>query len=216
MRVILRSLIMLSLLSAPCLRAGGGGGDDAESLVSKIQKKYDSAKNATITFTESIQFGATKIEQNFRGTLVVRKGNKYRVEMERQTVVTDGKSIWSFNKTTNQLFVDRYEEDPRTISPDKVLVSLPDRYTPAILGKEILGKKETTIVKLLPREEDSHIRGIKVWVDTDQWIMRKVQVVDASDNQYTYTADETTFDTGVPDSLFSFSPPPGASVIDLR
>src|SRR6266404_4974606 len=99
----MRNLIIVALsclAGLPCLAKE----DRADEIIAKLQKKYDSVNDVTITFTEHVQFGATKIEQSFSGTLCVKKGKKYRVEMEEQTIVTDGQTVWSFNKTTKQLF----------------------------------------------------------------------------------------------------------------
>ena len=57
---------------------------------------------------------------------------------------------------------------------------------------------------------------MKIWVDDDGALMRKIQVFDASENTVTYELDEVTLNTGVADSRFEFTPPPKAEVIDLR
>ena len=74
----MRNLIIVALsclAGLPCLAKE----DRADEIIAKLQKKYDSVNDVTITFTEHVQFGATKIEQSFSGTLFVKKGKKYRV-----------------------------------------------------------------------------------------------------------------------------------------
>src|ERR1700741_252727 len=127
-------------------------GDDADAVISKLQKKYDTVNDASIAFTQSVQFAVTKNEQSFSGTLLMKKGNKYRIEMEEQTIVTDGVCVWSFNKINNQVFSNKYQEDPKSFSPDKVLTNLPEKYSSTWLGKEKLGGQDLTIVKLVPKQ----------------------------------------------------------------
>ena len=192
------------------------GGDSAEDLISRLQKKYDSIRDASVTFTQNTVFGVTHAEQTLTGRLLMKKGNKYRIETESQTTVTDGKSVWSYARVNNQVLIDTYKDDPRSFSPDKILVNVPNNYTSIVLGKEKIEGKETTIVKLTPKSVKSNLKWMKVWVDTDDWLMIKVQIFDISDNLTSYTISGTKLNTGIADSQFQFEVPRDVEVIDLR
>ncbi|MBI4548611.1 MAG: outer membrane lipoprotein chaperone LolA [Ignavibacteriae bacterium] len=189
--------------------------EDAERIISKLQNKYDSIRDASVTFTQDVVFGVTKAEQTFTGSLLMKKGNKYRIEFEEQTIVTDGKSVWSYTKANNQVLIDRYKENPNTFSPDKVLVNVPKNYTATVLGKESIQKRETTILKLLPRHDKVNLKWMKVWVDKD-WLMRKIQVLDLGDNLTTYHIEAIQLNVGLAETHFQFLPPPDVEIIDLR
>ena len=120
-------------------------GDDPTTIVSRMQKRYDKIEDATIVFQQHIVFGVMNNEQEFSGTLVLKKGNQYRIELEDQTIVTDGKSVWSYSKSNNQVLIDKFHDDPKSLSPDRLLVKVPDEYQTTILGKETIGKHETLI-----------------------------------------------------------------------
>ena len=205
-------LPVLAVLSV--LRVAAG--DDAQDVLSRLQERYKSVNDASVTFSQHVLFGVTKSENSFRGTFVMKKGNKYRIELEEQTVVTDGKSLWSYSKENNQVIINAYREDPKSFSPDKVLVTAPTDYVATIVGKEPYGKRQTTILKLIPKAKRSSLRWLKVWVDDDGALMRRIQVFDASENTVTYDLDEIKLNSGIADSQFVFAPPPQAEVIDLR
>jgi chaperone LolA len=203
---------VLLMIALPC-RAGG---DDAAEIIAKLQHKYDGLTDATISFTQEMQFAVTKNEQSFSGKLWMKRGNRYRIELEEQTIVTDGVSVWSLNKPNNQLFIDKYRDDPKSLSPERVLTRLPETYTPALVGKEKTGEEELTIVKLVPKVKNSAVKWMKVWIDTDRWLMRKAQICDAGENLATYRVVEMKINTGLPDAQFTFTPPATVEVIDLR
>ena len=196
--------------------AAFAGGDEPSAIIERLQKKYDGVKDASVTFSEEVTFGATQSRASFAGTLLLRKGGKYRVETGQETIVTDGASIWSYNKSTHQLFIDKYHDDPLAVSPDKVLVNVSGRYSAATVGTEGEGKAALTVLKLIPKERKSRIRWMKVWVDTDEWLLRKVQLFDLGENLTTYAVNAARLNAGVPDSAFTFPTPAGADVIDLR
>ncbi len=210
------------LLSASALVAllvsvhRASGDDDADAIIAKVQKKYESVQDASVAFVRHVQFGAMKAEQEFKGTLLMKRGNKYRIEMEDQTIVTDGQSVWSFNKVNRQVLIDRYKDDPNALSPDRVLVNVPERYTATLLGTENVGDRETSVLKLIPRSGKSSTQWMKVWVDRDDWLMRRIQVLDVSENLTTYDVTAISLNPGIADSVFQFNAPPGVDVIDLR
>jgi len=191
-------------------------GDDAGTIIKKLQKKYDGIRDASVTFSQHVQFGVTKSEQTFSGKFSMKKGNKYRIEMDQQTIITDGKSVWSFNKINNQVLIDKYKEDPKSFSPDKVLVNVPGNYNSVLLGKEKSGEQEVSILKLTPKNEKLNLKWMKIWVDNDDWLMKKIQILDISDNLMTYTLNEIKINSDIADSAFQFVSPDSINVIDLR
>lgn len=191
-------------------------GDDVDKIVKKLEKRYDSIRDASIIFTQSIEFGVTKAKQTFDGIFIMKKGNKYRIEMEQQTIVTDGKSVWMFNNLNNQLLIDKYKEDPASFPPDKVLVNVPMNYNAVLLGNEKIDDKEVSIVKFTPKNEKLKIKWMKVWIEDEQWLMKKIQILDAGNNLITYLVKEVKINTGIPESQFQYTAPEDVEVIDLR
>jgi outer membrane lipoprotein carrier protein len=190
--------------------------DDVLTIVSKLQKRYDAIRDVSVVFTQNVRFGVTKSEQTFNGKLFMKRGNKYRIELEQQTIVTDGNSVWSYTKGNNQVLIDNYKDDLKSFSPDKILVNVPNNYYSTLLGKERLGSRETSILKLVPKDDKSNLKWMKVWVDQDEWLMRKIQVLDVSDNLTTYLIEKIKLNSGLVDSLFQFEIPTDVEVIDLR
>src|SRR5258707_12150223 len=71
-------------------------GDEAESLLKQLEKKYDTINDATVVFSQHVLYGVTKAEQSFTGRFIMRKGNKNCIELKDQTIATDGKYVCPF------------------------------------------------------------------------------------------------------------------------
>jgi len=196
--------------------AGSATGQETEKILDKLQKKYDSIHDASVAFTQKVEFGVMKSVQTFSGKFIMKKGNKFRVETEDQTIVTDGKSVWTYTRASNQVMIDTYKEDPKSFSPDKVLTNIPKNYTATALGTEKVGEEKTSILKLIPKDKKANLKWMKIWVDNDEWLMRKLQLLDVSDNLTTYLISDIKLNEGVTDAQVQFVPPDSVEVIDLR
>lgn len=185
-------------------------------ITGKLQQKYETIQDATARFTQHVKFGFSQIEQDFVGTLTMKKPNKYRVESEQQTFVTDGTTVWAYSPANKQVLIDRYKENQNTLSPDQFLLHLPANYYATLLGTEKSGDVRHVTLKLVPKDDQSFVKSMKVTIDEGSWIVRKVEIVDVNDTETTYTVQDVKVNTHVRDSLFTFTPPRGTEVVDLR
>ncbi len=189
---------------------------NAEDILKKAEKKYNTIKDVFIEFTQTSVFGVSKIENKFEGKLWMKKNNRYKIELENQTIVTDGKTVWSYYPLNKQVVIDDYKDDPDSFSPDRIMVNVPRNYNAIYIGTEKIQGKNTLILKLTPKDEKSLLKSMKVWFNKDDYLIEKVEVIDISDNITTYLSKTTSLNTGLKDSLFQFTIPDGVEVLDLR
>ncbi len=189
---------------------------EAQEMLENVKDKYDSIKDAEFKFSQRTKFAVSKKEQTVRGTLVIKKGNKYRVETGKNTIVTDGATVWSYSAATKQVLIDHYKENERSLTPEKILSAAPKDYTPSSAGSEKIGKVQTRILKLVPKSEDSMVGTMKLWVDESTWLIKKAEIVDDNGKETLYTVLEARINIGIPDSRFTFQIPSGVEAVDLR
>ena len=189
---------------------------NAEEVLENVRKHYETVKDAELRFTEKVRFPMAKIEQQISGTLFVKKNNKYRVELDDQVIVTDGQTLWSYSASNNQVIIDRFKQDAQSLSPEKILVGTPENFTATLVGEEKLAGSEATILKLVPKDEQSFIHSLRLWIDEKEWMIRQVEIVDVSEKQTTYAVLELRTNTGLQDSRFVYRIPEGVDVVDLR
>lgn len=207
------ALFMLPLFVAPSVMPAL---QNAEEVLENVRKHYETVKDAELRFTEKVRFPMAKIEQQISGTLFVKKNNKYRVELDDQVIVTDGQTLWSYSASNNQVIIDRFKQDAQSLSPEKILVGTPENFTATLVGEETLAGSQATILKLVPKDEQSFIHSLRLWIDEKEWMIRQVEIVDVSEKQTTYAVLELRTNTGLQDSRFVYRIPEGVDVVDLR
>lgn len=209
-----RLCIALMLCVVPAFAQDAG--PTVKEITEKIQSRSSMIDDAVATFQQHVKFGYSSIEQSFSGTLSLKKPNRYRIESEQQVVVTDGTTVWAYSPANNQVLIDRYKENENSLSPDKFLLNLPATYYVTLVGSEKSAGSTIHILKLVPKDDRSFVRSVKVWVDGTTWNARRIMLVDVNDTETTYLISELKLNTNIPLKTFTFSAPAGTEVVDLR
>lgn len=181
-----------------------------------MQKRYAAMENVVAGFTQRVHFGFSNIKQEFTGRLTFQKPNKLRIESEHQTLVTDGSTVWAYSPVNKQVVIDHYKENRNTITPDRFLVNLPENYYATVLGKEGADPAGKVILKLVPKDDSSFIRSVKMWVENRTWVVQTIEITDVNETTTAYAIKDLSLNTSVDQDTFSFSPPPGTDIVDLR
>jgi chaperone LolA len=207
------TLAAAALLLAPAPARPGG---DAAELVSKLRKKYDRIGTLSLSFTQTTVFAVSKARQESGGALSLAKGNRYRITSDDRVIVSDGATVWSWSRANAQVIVDRFRDDPNSLTPERLLVRIPAEYAAVSLGTEKAGGAAATVLKLTPSAPGQSVRWMKLWVDEDELTIVKIQLLDLAENEITYDLRDISVDGALPDSTFRFTAPPGAEILDLR
>ncbi|MEW6509345.1 MAG: outer membrane lipoprotein carrier protein LolA [Bacteroidota bacterium] len=206
------SVVLLTLLWV----LPAAGSDTPEEILEKVRKKYETIRDAELTFSQRVRFPASKLEQSAHGTLFLKKEHKYRIETEDQTIVTDGSTVWSYSVPNRQVLIDQFKQDERSLTPERILAGAPGEFAATVIGRDKLQKMPVIILKLVPRGEQSLVSALRLWIDAEEWVIRKAEVTDLNGKESTYTVEDLRINAGLPDSRFTFVIPEGVDVVDLR
>jgi len=191
-------------------------GDSAEDILDRVHKKYDRMEDAEVRFSQKVKFAQARIEQEVAGTLQFKKANHYRVEFEGQLVITDGETVWSYSQENNQVLIDRFKLDERSLSPERILTAAPEDFSATLIGREKTAHGDAIILKLIPRDASALIKSMKLWVYESDWLIHRVEIQDQHGKETTYLVSSFKTNTGIPDSRFTYQIPAGVDVVDLR
>ena len=205
-------VLLLGVLISGVVMAG----ETAQEMLDKVRQKYDSVNDAQLKFSQRVVFGVSKIEQKTNGTLFLKKKNKYRMELGSQTIVTDGKTVWSYSVPNNQVLIDNFKLDERSMTPERLLTGSSGEFYTTLIGNEKLGKVDVVVLKLVPKDDESIIKSMKLWVDESTWFIKKVELVDVNGKETEYVVDDLQVNVGLQDSRFVFKIAEGVQVVDLR
>lgn len=186
---------------------------DSQEIIKKVQSTYENITDAKAVFSQTLK-GSGGRASSSSGTIYIKKNNKYRIETGGQIIITDGQTSWSYSPRKKQVIIDNYKEDGNTFSPNKFLFNYPENFYSDLEGEDNVGGVSCYVIKLSPRSGGS-VKSAKIWIDKNEYLIRKINVV-TTESTNTYSLKDISLDAGVSSSKFSFSPPAGVEIIDLR
>ncbi|MCX7798323.1 MAG: outer membrane lipoprotein chaperone LolA [Melioribacter sp.] len=198
----MRTLILF-LISYQILLAQSG-----TEILKKIQNKFNSINDFTANF---VQTNCNSTSKTLNGKILYKKKNKFIVELKNQTVISNGEIVWNYNHKQKQVIISYFSDEPSTYSIEKFIYNYPELCN-IKLYKNI---DNDEAVELIPKEGMLDIKSLKIWKDKD-YLIRKLEIVDLDNQCFVIEFNNYQLNQNIPDSKFTFNPPKGIRIIDLR
>ncbi len=196
--------LVLPLLIAARVAAA----DEASELFARVAERYGHAKSAVIQFKEE---GGTSI----RGTLTTKGMDKYRLELADRTIVCDGATVWNYTPATKSVTIDKYRKTTRTLSPEFFLSRVPTNAK-AALGRAPSADRRVLVLEPPHVDDWGQVRKLTMQLTFPALTLEKatVELTDGTTRAIKILAQR--INTAVSDAAFTFTPPKGVEVLDLR
>jgi outer membrane lipoprotein carrier protein len=180
--------------------------DDAKALLKDIQNKFDSINDLSAEITQLVN---GKI--NLEGKVYYKKENHLRFEFNNMLIVSDGETSWNYNEQQNKVIITNYDtEGNKILSLRQIIFEYPDECELSTYDSE--GEK---VLQLIPQNNSLSFNSVKLFI-TDDNLISKVLIDDPSTGSIQVFLSNYKINKNLSDSLFSFSPPEGSQVLDLR
>ncbi|MFQ5649432.1 MAG: outer membrane lipoprotein carrier protein LolA [bacterium] len=214
-RTLLQPLLAL-LLTLPIPSPLPAGSKNPKEIIKKVQKKYRQVKTLQADFRQDFRWELTGETHSVTGIIYLQEGNKYHIETDVQKIITDGTTVWTYSKKTRQVIIDLLEKSEENPLPRDLVLKYSEEYAPVYVGEEKLDGRKMHVLNLVPKEEDTLIKSVKIWVDADNWVTRKIEQLDINDNLNTYLVSNIRDNVPLDPSLFQFQIEQDFEVVDLR
>ena len=217
-------LICSALFSAGCV-------DEqltAEEIAKQMQQKNDLIEDSSFTLymTMSAMGQENVMEQDiFQKKEKMRSVTKQPIEQAGTIVVSNGKTMWTYDPQQNSVMVMEMPDIDRDQEIDygNLIAQFLNESDVSFSGIEKIEGRNTFIMDLEPKEEvpsaGPFTGNIKVWVDEETWMPLKYDMYD-TDGNVIISAElrDLKVNSGISDEVFEFEIPEGAEVstIDMN
>lgn len=197
-------IISTLLLTMPLLAHADG--------VERLRAFFDHAASMRAQFQQIVTDNRGQKVQEVDGTMQLQRPGKFRWDYNRpyqQEIVGDGKRVWLYDPELNQVTVRNM---------DQMLGSTPA----ALLAGSKAVEKDFTLENLdrgdrlqwvlaQPRQKDSGFDEVKLGFSRNG--LEKMELYDSYGNLTSISFSQLEQNPALDQSVFSFTPPPGADVV---
>jgi outer membrane lipoprotein carrier protein len=156
------------------------------------------------------------------GKVYLKKGGKLRWEYAEPTpqqIVSDGKTIWIYTPTLNQ--VNTGPAPDALAGPAGSFLSglgrLREHFNVRLLNPAQPKDGDGNVVlDLTPKQPLPTLQRLILAFDPNGWQLRKAVVYDQFDNTVTMKFSNLAVNSGLEDKLFAFVPPKGVATVPLK
>lgn len=191
----------------------------AQKILNAVTKKYQSYNTAKIDFTLKAMNQQQQVTINEKGQLIVEpKTNKYRVIMNDQEIIADGKQQWHILKEEQEVQITEADEPSESITPANIFTFYKTGFKYVSSKDEKVGSKTVNVVDLSPIDNKKSFFKVKLRVDKMSQQLFDVTIFDKSGSHYTYTIQNLAPNVKLNSKTFIFDKVdfPNLEVVDLR
>ena len=145
------------------------------------------------------------------------KGTKYKVSISGQEIFCDGATTWNYDKSSNEVTINKVDPTANTITPQKIFTNFYDKdFKYKLNGTKTEGGKSCQEIELTPVDKSKPFVKVLVYVNDSNIFTTKV--FEKTGNKYTYSVSNFNTTTAVKEKAFVFDAKsyPGVEVVDLR
>jgi outer membrane lipoprotein carrier protein len=189
----------------------------AKQILDQASAKIKSYKSIKAVFTLQL-IDAQGTPQGTKKGTVLMKGNKYVVMITGQEIYSDGKNIWTYDKSANEVTITKVDPTSNTISPQKLLTNFYDKdFLYKVNGEQKIGSRTVIEIEMTPVDKTQNFHKIYLYVDKKSHLVTSGKFLDKSNSQYIYTINSLSEDPNLTDASFIFdkSKHPGVEEVNL-
>jgi len=184
-------------------------------IMDKVEKRYDVIDFSSY-FVQESTLKAMDITDVASGSIFVKRPGMMRWEYDkpdRQTIITDGKTLWVYKPDDNQVMIGRA---PSFFGDGKGAGFLSDMKLIREQFKVSFEKEKSDhdyVIKLLPKEQTVGVTKIYLAISKITFKIKKIITLNEYDDETIIELINSKFNLNLDKSLFNFIVPEGTDVI---
>ncbi|HVF82095.1 MAG TPA: outer membrane lipoprotein carrier protein LolA [Flavisolibacter sp.] len=191
---------------------------EAKKLLDAVSAKFKTYISPQASFTYRVENAQGKALSSKQGA-VIMKGNKFKVAMDGMEIFSDGKTVWNYDKSANEVTVNNATDGGAGMSPQKLFTNFYDRdFYYKLNGIKKEAGKSLVEIELTPTDKTRPYHKVYLLVDKASNTIYSAKFLEKSGGRYSYTVNTLKSNSAPADVAFVFnkSKYPGVEVVDLR
>jgi outer membrane lipoprotein carrier protein len=217
------SILVLAAALAAGPPAGGAPGGGARlplgAVVERIQKRYDTASDFRAHFSQTLTNPTFNRKSTSSGEVLLKRPGRMRWNYQKpdpKMYLADGDLLWLYEPEDKQAFKQELKSSqlPSALAFLTGKGKLSEEFDMSFAQRSPYGTPRDYVLALRPKQAQPQVKEITFVVDPDTFHVMETVIVDGQGNVNDLTFSDIKVGSGLPDSTFHWTPPPGVRVID--
>lgn len=212
----MKRVALLALLVSAVVPAAAQPPSSAEDIAARLQKKYETVRDFSASFTHQHEGGALRRKYLEQGTVYVKKPGRMRWEYtspEKKLFVSDGTRLYDHDPASNQVTVADLPQGDDAASPALFLAGRGNIVRDFNISFAKTGGAGVYALRLQPKRPQDAFDWLELVVDRESLELRSLTALEAQGARSTFVFTNMKENVGLPDKMFEFQIPRGAQVI---
>lgn len=190
---------------------------DARKILDRMSEKYQAIPSFSASIVYTLENTEDDIHESFEGEIGIKK-EKFRLIAAEQEIIINNNTVWTYLAEENEVNIDTYDPEIEDVTPSNIYNIYQDGYKYILFGEEVIDGKSYSVIDLAPEDTDSDYFRIRLFIGTNDPVLRRFTLYAKSGNRYIYDIKNFNPTVNLPDSYFIFDVTryEGIDVIDLR
>jgi outer membrane lipoprotein carrier protein len=213
------ALVAAPAAPVPATSAPTSGSLDLPTVLERMQKRYDQAKDFHARFSQNYSRAMVGRATLSTGTITFKKPGRMRWDYDKpepRMFLSNGQVLWLYEPSEKQAF----KQDLKTSQLPAALAFLmgkgkiTDEFEVTFAKDAKHGRPGDYRLALAPKQPQSAYKSMLFVVDPKEFLVRESVLVDSQGNTNHFTFDGLEVNGKVADSVFKWTPPAGVRVVD--
>ncbi|GAB5520449.1 MAG: hypothetical protein RhofKO_27000 [Rhodothermales bacterium] len=186
----------------------------SEDLIQRMQQRYPNTSTFQIDFAQTLTSDFTDESITLEGQALL-SGDRFAITLPNQQIISDGTTLWLFDASTQQVLVNDVASQ-EGLSLNAMLIDFDRHYRVTAVESFVEEGVLYHALDVVPKGDEAVFASARLWLrDRDNEVAR-IEAKDYSDNRTTFILTNTRFAMTTPPNAFTYTPPSGVEVVDLR
>ena len=181
--------------------------NDKSQLYNSLLSKYGDINSISLKF-KSLN------NHSLEGKLDAQKGNKYVLRLGDRVITCNGKTLWNYSETDNNVIVSTLHSNIHTNSLENLFFSLISQLNPVELKVESSSRGTSFRILTLEPKTSEQFSQIKLWIDSKGEIASIAIIKDKIEEKWAIW--DVRINPKFEKEHFNFKAPKNVETIDIR
>ncbi|MDG1158536.1 MAG: outer membrane lipoprotein carrier protein LolA [Flavobacteriales bacterium] len=209
----------ISFLLLLMMAAVGTQAQDAAKILNELSAKAKKYQSIEAEYTSRMIDKINGVDISTQGSIKI-KGEKYHLDLGDYTLISDGATLWTYQKESNECMIDDLADmEDEAFNPSDMFTLWEQDFKNEYKGEVNVDGVDCFLIHLYPTDtEERDFHTIKMYIDKNKMELFKMEVKGREGSDMVYKVKSFKTNTSLSDAVFKFNKAlyPGVEMIDNR